>query len=452
MIRLTRKVFNDLSIWMMGFGLIIGVIFPFFVTWMGIPSEYVMTPWFFGVCILAGIIVGAVNIRLTRMVVGARLTLLADRMQYVTHNLKSFKNNDEYEDCTAEKCLILVDSEDVIGQSAQAFNMLVQALSESIQTESSLSEFTQMLASQLSINEMTTKALQKLMSHANAAAGAILIEGEGDLTVAISLGIRDASSIIKSDHVLNALRTESRQILSLPENVMVEGVLTDFRPREVIIEPILYKEVVLGLIILANATTFTQDALNRLELFRQGLALALHNALLFDRLERLAAVDPLTSTYNRRFGLTRLHEEFGRSLRNNSPLGVLMFDIDHFKIVNDTYGHLAGDRVLVRIANVSRNVLREGDILIRYGGEEFLALLPGTSRDDVGRIAERLRHRVSEASVIDGEETIKVTISVGGISFPQTEVVNETEMVNQADKALYKAKEGGRNRVVLASE
>lgn len=452
MIRLTRKVFTDLSIWMMGLGLVMGIIFPFFVTWMGIPSEYVMTPWFFAACIFAGITVGALNIRLARAVVGSQLKLLAERMQYVTQNLKDFKINSDTNVCNAEKCLILVNSEDEIGHSAQAFNTLVQTLSESIKTENSISEFTQMLASQLSISEMTAKALQHLLSHTGASAGAILIENEGNLKVALSLGIRNANSMIESDHVRNALRSESRQTISLPEDVIMEGVLTDFRPREVIIEPILYKEVVLGLIILANASIFTVESLTRLELFRQGLALALHNALLFERLERLAAVDPLTGTYNRRFGLTRLHEEFGRALRINAPLGVFMFDIDHFKLVNDTYGHLAGDRMLVRIARVARNVLREGDILIRYGGEEFLALLPGASRKDVKKIAERMRHMVSEASVVDGEEVIKVTISIGGASFPQTDVPNETELINQADKALYKAKGSGRNCVVLAFE
>ena len=91
MIRLTRKVFTDLSIWMMGLGFIIGIIFPFFVTWMGIPSEYVMTPWFFVVCIFSGMIVGALNIRLVRITVGSQLKVLAERMQYVTQNLKNFK-------------------------------------------------------------------------------------------------------------------------------------------------------------------------------------------------------------------------------------------------------------------------------------------------------------------------------------------------------------------------
>jgi diguanylate cyclase (GGDEF)-like protein len=246
-------------------------------------------------------------------------------------------------------------------------------------------------------------------------------------------------------------RTETRRIISLPEGVRVEGVLTTFRPTEVILEPVLYKEVMLGLIILASAGHFTQNARDRLGLFTQSLALALHNDMLFDRLERLAALDPLTGVYNRRFGMTRLHEEFGHSLRMEAPLGVVMFDLDHFKQVDDVYGHLTGDRVLTRMAKAARGVMREGDILVRYGGEAFLVVLPGASRKDVLAIADRLRRKVEQSSVANGEDVIKVTVSAGGVSYPESDAASEMELVEWADKALYQAKESGRNCVVMAN-
>ena len=264
--------------------------------------------------------------------------------------------------------MISVDSEDEIGDSAQTFNSLVQTLFTSIETENALSEFSHLMGSQLAVRDLTEKALHQLMEHSHSAAGAIIIENDAALEVAVSLGIRDISKLLDSDHVKNALRSEKRIRLYLPMDVQVDGVLTDFHPREVIIEPVLYKEVILGLIILATTNQYGPESLTRLDLFGQSLALALHNALLFDRLERLAALDSLTGIYNRRFGLTRLHEEFGRALRINAPIGVLMMDLDHFKQVNDTYGHLTGDRVLLRLARLARGVLREGDILVRYGG------------------------------------------------------------------------------------
>ncbi|MBW6474151.1 MAG: GGDEF domain-containing protein, partial [Anaerolineaceae bacterium] len=372
MIRITRKVFTDLSIFMIGLGLLIGVMFPFFVSWMGIPREYVFKPWFFVACITAGIVVGAINIRLARVVVGSRLKLLGNRMQHVTQNLDQIKEGKDINVCNAEQCMITIDSEDEIGESAQAFNSLVETLFSSMETENALSEFTHLMGSQLAVRDLTEKALHQLMEHTHSAAGAILIENDTTLEVAFSQGIRDVNKLLESDHVKKVLRNESRVQLTLPVDVQVEGVLTDFRPREVIIEPVLYKDVILGLIILASANQYATDELTRLNLFSQSLALALHNALLFDRLERLAALDSLTGIYNRRFGMTRLHEEFGRALRMNAPIGLLMMDLDHFKQVNDTYGHLTGDRVLLRLARVARSVLREGDILVRYGGEEFL--------------------------------------------------------------------------------
>jgi diguanylate cyclase (GGDEF)-like protein len=451
MVRITKKVFTDLSIFMIGLGLLIGVVFPFFVSWVGIPSEYVFKPWFFVACITAGIIVGAINISLARAVVGSRLKLLGDRMQYVTKNLKAIKSGQENVTCDAEQCQIKVDSEDEIGHSTQAFNSLVETLFASIETENSLNGFNKILGSQLALRDLTDKALQQLMLHTGSAAGAIMIEKDGALHIAISQGIKNVDFLIQSDHIKNVLRSERRIQISLPDDVQVEGVLTDFRPREVIIEPVLYKDVVLGLIVLATAKSYSNDNLIRLNLFGQSLALALHNAMLFDRLERLAALDSLTGIYNRRFGMTRLHEEFGRALRMNSPIGILMMDLDHFKQVNDTYGHLTGDRVLIQLARVARSVLREGDILIRYGGEEFMAILPGASCQDVLNVGERLCRKVSETRIEEGNGSIQLTISMGGISFPEFDIANETELVNRADQALYLAKESGRNCVVMAS-
>jgi len=451
MIRLTRKVFLDLSIWMIGLGLIIGIVFPFFVAWMGIPREFVLTPWFFAACITAGIIVGGLNISLARAVVGSRLRLLGQRMQYVTHKFLQIKEGGDISACNTDECLVPVDSEDEIGESAQAFNSLVQTLFESLETEGSIKSFTHLLGTQLTVRELTERALTQLMTHTGSAAGAVIIENDGELGVAVSQGIRDAASILDSDHIKSVFRSTRRLVLSLPPEIQVEGILTEFRPQEVIVEPILFKEVMLGLIILASAQSFTTNALDRLNIFGQSLAMALHNALLFDRLERLAALDPLTGVYNRRFGMTRLHEEFGRTLRVNSPLGLLMIDLDHFKQVNDVYGHLTGDRVLLRLAKVIRSVMREGDILVRYGGEEFLAILPGTSRKDVFEIGDRLRRKVSQSSIADGEDVIKVSVSIGGISYPENDAANETELVDRADKALYQAKESGRDCVVMAS-
>jgi two-component system cell cycle response regulator len=352
------------------------------------------------------------------------------------------------EKCTPEECFINIDSEDEIGESGQAFNYLVEALASSHKNDVAVRSFTELLSSQLELDVLTNQALQQLLQHTEADAGAILIADEGELKIASSHGIRSVETIITSDHVRRAIQTAKRQIVQMPENITVDGVLANFRPREIIVDPVLYKGIPLGVIILASAKGFSDEIKSRLDPFSQGLSLAMNNALAHDRLQRLAALDPLTNIYNRRFGLARLHEEFGRAVRNTSPIGVLMFDIDHFKNVNDTYGHLTGDRVLISVAKAARSVMREGDILVRYGGEEFLAIMPAASKANAKEMGERMRRIIEDTTISDGDQVIQVTVSVGTTSYPELDVAGEQELIKSADTALYSAKESGRNRVV----
>ena len=125
-----------------------------------------------------------------------------------------------------------------------------------------------------------------------------------------------------------------------------------------------------------------------------------------------------------------------------------MFDIDHFKVVNDTYGHSVGDKVLASIANIASSSIREGDILLRYGGEEFLCVLPGASQHDALMVAERMRIMVMDSHVNNLEQEIKVTISLGVATYPCENILDSDQLVKLADEAMYVAKNTGRNRVV----
>jgi len=366
--RITRKVFHDLAIWMVGFGLLIGIIFPFFVIILGVPSDTSLTPVFFGACLSAGALVGVINYALSKLVVGARLRVLASSMSNVEQNLKEMTFSGDLSKCTPDNCMISVDSEDEIGDSARAFNSLVESLSVSMKTQAAVRSFSDMLTSQLEIENLAQNALHEFFEHTGAMAGLVLYESGGELKIAASKGLRNPETVAASDHVQEAVRTRQRQVVPIPEDVRVEGVVLDFRPSEVIVFPVTHKSVPLGVVVLAAGRAFDADDRALIDLFLQGLGLALNNAMAHDRLQRLAALDPLTGIYNRRFGLGRLHEEFGRAVRENAPLGVLMFDIDHFKAVNDTYGHLVGDRVLKSICAIARTTLREGDVLLRYGG------------------------------------------------------------------------------------
>jgi diguanylate cyclase (GGDEF)-like protein len=179
-----------------------------------------------------------------------------------------------------------------------------------------------------------------------------------------------------------------------------------------------------------------------------SLAVAFRNSLTYDQLQQLAANDSLTGMFNRRFGMARLQEEYGRALRSGSPIGLCLFDLDHFKRVNDTYGHPMGDKVLAHVSKLIRGVLREGDVALRYGGEEFLIVLPGASLTDAFQIGDRIRRVVEETVFQHGSQNLSLTISGGTSSWPDYDASSADALVRKADEALYRAKEGGRNRII----
>jgi diguanylate cyclase (GGDEF)-like protein/PAS domain S-box-containing protein len=170
---------------------------------------------------------------------------------------------------------------------------------------------------------------------------------------------------------------------------------------------------------------------------------------LIEQLKQAATHDSLTGIYNRRHGASLLNTEMHRSQRFGQALTVAMLDIDHFKNINDTYGHACGDLVLNSFVATISKTLRISDTVCRWGGEEFLVILPGASTDDALNWAERAREAVASLSTVGvGENAIKITASFGVASLAKKDVTVE-EILKRADDALYRAKGSGRNRVVV---
>ena len=166
------------------------------------------------------------------------------------------------------------------------------------------------------------------------------------------------------------------------------------------------------------------------------------------RLEALATTDPLTRVLNRRALLDRLAAEVDRARRFSSALTLLLLDVDHFKQINDTAGHLAGDSVLRQLGALLEDAVRKVDVVARYGGEEFVAILPETSTDGAVIFAERLRERIAaQAFDVGADRPVHLTVSIGIATFPSARVASTEELFARADEALYRAKSGGRNQV-----
>ena len=227
------------------------------------------------------------------------------------------------------------------------------------------------------------------------------------------------------------------------------------RDQQALAFPILVDEEVLACLLVEGADP---DDLAKFEVLSAYLALQVKKVRLYETVKELSIRDGLTGVFVRRHFLERLDEELKRSIKYNLSLAVLMLDIDHFKRYNDDYGHLAGDATLKQVAALLRENLRKVDIVARYGGEEFVVVIPEAQTAEALEVAERIRSNVARYNFKIYNDQSRVTVSIGIAMFPEdipdwaaksgpSELA--AELIRHADQALYRAKDEGRNRVVL---
>ncbi len=180
------------------------------------------------------------------------------------------------------------------------------------------------------------------------------------------------------------------------------------------------------------------------------LTIALRNAQLFADVRDHSVKDALTGCYNRAHGVEVLEAELSRGRRSGSPVALVMFDVDNFKLVNDRYGHLAGDSVLAAVGQRMRQVLRKSDVRCRYGGDEFMIVLPDTGEGGAARVGEWIRGEMEQIVLNVAGDRLTITVSVGTATVHNGEL-RCTDLIDRADRALYEAKALGRNRVHAAA-
>lgn len=450
--RLTRSIFLDQFIFMQLIGVLIGLAFPHFLVWYGFHAEEVLTIDFYIVSQVAGQMVGLISFILISMVIRPHLKLLSHKMQDIAEGLQQKTFHQQTSHCEEDLCQIEVVSNDEIGVSANAYNRMLEALMQSHEVERVFNQFSKVMSEHLELSRLADETLSLLIKSTYIEAGAVLVAKQGVLDLAATQGILDAASLIEHDEINAAVQKGRSTRITLPKNIDLDGVLTHFKPSEVFIEPIEFKGTHLGVLVAATGAKLADERTEQLiQLFGRSIGLAINNAIIHSKFQKMAAIDSLTGIYNRRFGMERLKEDFARSAREQSSMSLAMVDIDHFKSVNDNYGHLVGDKAIKLIASIIKTTLRDGDIVVRYGGEEFMMILHGASSRNACNVCQRIRHQVKDTFFKHNNQQIQLSVSIGIAAYPEQAAEDEVSLIHLADQALYKAKETGRNRVVLAA-
>jgi diguanylate cyclase (GGDEF)-like protein len=221
--------------------------------------------------------------------------------------------------------------------------------------------------------------------------------------------------------------------------------------RSFIGTPLKVKDKIIGFLNLYSSTTgiYTNEDMERLQAFSDLTSTAIENARLYSELQQKADTDELTKLRNRRAFFDMASREVERAHRFHHPLSALMIDLDNFKLVNDNFGHPVGDLILIAIADVFRKHLRNIDLVARYGGDEFIILLPENKLENAREVANRLVKEIKATAIETQNGKARVGVSIG-VSTLTPECDNLTSLIEVADRALYHAKEYGRGRVVTS--
>jgi diguanylate cyclase (GGDEF)-like protein len=245
-----------------------------------------------------------------------------------------------------------------------------------------------------------------------------------------------------------ALQVEKRKLR--PKQMMMDPKAT---LKSHLTLPLTVEGEILGCLSLNSdqPNAFDAQDLQFLSVIGYQMAATLKHFQRFSSIKNIAIYDTLTGLYNRRYFEERLGIDAQKSFYSGTPLSLVMVDIDHFKKINDTFGHTEGDQALCKISSLLKTSVRKKDTVARYGGEEFILILPEAGLEESFVIAERIRRQVENTSFEVGQAQVNLTLSMGISNFPSHRAKSKEDLVKMADQALYDAKRGGRNKVCIFS-
>lgn len=451
-----RDVFRILFISMVLFGLLVGIAFPPLVK-LHFNDTRPISLSFTLMCISAGITVGIANYILFSIFISKELRYLVEGMNRVNEYISAALFSKHIHTGTFE---IEVKSSDMIGQVTMAFNTMGRTVEQRLLNETRFRNLISALSANVALDKTAETILKYFIEATCMTSGLLYGKIEDEMTLLSSKGFDTDDKLPRkleswqgpiNDAIHSGetytLNTESNHINWLTTTTPYGSI----KPKLIRIIPLIAEKSTVGLIIAACGHSREPESieLETLKTYSSYMAPYLQNSLLHNKIQEMASYDFLTHVLNRRFGLIRLHEEFSTALRHRSDLSVVMIDIDKFKNINDTHGHDAGDQVLKTVTSTLSLHLRNEEIICRYGGEEFLIILPMTNLNKAGLVAERLRDLVEQQTFYYKDKVILVTISLGVSSLSSLVTQNENDLINCADTALYHTKKMGRNQVSI---
>jgi len=441
---------------MITFGLVMGLAFPPIVKiYFSDPGAISIS--FTLLCIAAGITVGVANYILFSLVVSKQLRFLVKGMNQVNSQIRTAMFSKEQHPISFE---IEVKTDDMIGEVTQAFNTMSNTVEQRLAHEARFRGFISNLSTNIDLDTTSNIILNYFVETTCITSGVIYGKIDDEMILLASHDTDTDERLPQKLETWQGILTDTIEsgeihIIDTSSNsfdwITTTTPLGVLRPKSIRIIPLIADKSTVGLIIASSGANNLPESIQReiLKTYASYMAPYLQNALLHNKIQEMASYDSLTHILNRRFGLVRLEEEFSTALRHQRDLSAIMIDIDKFKLVNDTHGHEAGDMILKNVATIIALNLRNEEVICRYGGEEFLIILPMANLHKAGLVAERIRAIIEQQTYYYKDKVILVTISLGVSSLSSLVTQNTNDLINIADTALYHAKHMGRNRVAI---
>ena len=345
-------------------------------------------------------------------------------------------------------------------EESGVFSRVIDLLDSKLFESTILNELGSLASASQDYRETVSTVLEIMARVVGNALGVVLMFEEEDMVVQVNRPTRTESLAEIKSKVFELAGAYGWEVGGNPDRIKVslygeenlkEQMDGQPRPYSHAFIPLTAQKKVIGLMAFfqPQSPAFVRDAQIILGLVQNQVTIVIDNARLYEAARQLAITDGLTKIYNHRFFQELFEKEYKRSDRYNTIFSLIMLDIDHFKKINDTYGHLCGDEILKSLANLIKSCLRSMDIVARYGGEEFAVLLPETNGAEAYQTAERIRRSVEDTTFMGTEQGLRVTVSQGVATYPSEGVHERQDLIGKADGALYEAKENGRNKVIF---